>query len=64
MISVRTLSRFLINDQQRWARFDHYLAPADFRAFDKSMEGLQRPQLVAPRVHNLRAFDRGLEREP
>src|SRR5438105_2989403 len=42
MISVRGLSRCLVNDQQRFARFDHYLAPADFRAFDESVEGLQR----------------------
>src|SRR5438309_12114959 len=27
---------------QRSERFDHYLAPADFRAFDESVEGLQR----------------------
>src|SRR2546429_9059624 len=63
MISVRGLSRCLVNDQQRFARFDHYLAPADFRAFDESVEGLQRSQSVLLRVDSLDAFDCGLERE-
>src|SRR5499433_1459956 len=63
MISVRGLSRCLVNDQQRLARFDHYLAPADFRAFDESVEGLQRSQFVMLRVDSLDAFDCGLERE-
>src|SRR5262249_34339613 len=63
MIGFRGLSRWLVNDQQRLARFDHHLAPADFRAFDESMEGAQRSQLVAPRVDSLDAFDRGFERE-
>src|SRR5215831_753810 len=63
MISVRGLSRCRVNDQQRFARFDHYLAPADFRAFDESVEGLQRSQFVMLRVDSLDAFDCGLERE-
>src|SRR5260221_6285700 len=63
MISVRGLSRCLVNDQKRCARFDHYLAPADFRAFDESVEGLQRSQFVMLRVDSLDAFDCGLERE-
>src|SRR5215471_9373128 len=63
MISVRGLSRCRVNDQQRFARFDHYLAPADFRAFDESVEGLQRSQFVMLRVDSLDAFDCGLERK-
>jgi hypothetical protein len=63
MISVRNLSRCLVNDQQRFAWFEHYPAPADFRAFDESIEGLQPFRLVVLRVDSLNAFDRGLERE-
>ena len=63
MIGLRGLSRWLVNDQQRLTRFDDLLAPADFRAFDESMKGAQRPQLVLPRVDSLDTFDRGFERE-
>src|SRR5262249_62148992 len=63
MISVHNLSRCLVNDQERFARFDHYLAPAVFRAFDESVERLRRFQLVVLRVDRLDAFDRGLKRE-
>src|SRR5260370_40539212 len=63
MTTVLGLHRSLVNDQQRFARFDHYLAPADFRAFDESIEGLQRSQFVVLRVDSLDAFDCGLERE-
>jgi hypothetical protein len=53
----------LSNHQQWLARFGHHLAPANFRAFDKSMERAQRSHLVVPRVDSLDALDRGLERE-
>src|SRR5262249_51179865 len=62
MISVRG-RRSLVNDQQRFAWFDHYVAPADFRAFDESVEGLQHSQFVPLRVDSLDAFDCGLQRE-
>src|SRR5215468_6985275 len=62
MISVRG-RRSLVNDQHRFVWFDHYLAPADFRAFDESVEGLQHSQFVLLRVDSLDAFDCGLERE-
>jgi hypothetical protein len=35
-----------VNNQQRRARFDRYIARLDFRAFDESVEGPQRFQLV------------------
>src|SRR5262245_59158535 len=63
MINLRGLSRWLVNDQHRLARFDYQLAPADFRAFDESMEGAQCSQLVVPGVDSLDAFDRGFERK-
>src|SRR5262249_22348128 len=63
MVGLRGLRRWLVNDSQRLARFNHHLAPADFRVFDESMEGAQRSQLVVPRVDSLDAFDRGFERE-
>jgi hypothetical protein len=36
----------LVNNQQRRARFDRYIARLDFRAFDESVEGPQRFQFV------------------
>src|SRR6516164_9639849 len=55
------VSRRLADD--RLARFGHYLARIDFRAFNESVEGLQRSLLVVLRVDGLDAFDRGLERQ-
>src|SRR5262249_38031811 len=63
MISVRGLSWCLVNDRQRFTRFDHYLASAVFVPFDESVEGVQRFQLVVLRVDRLDAFDCGIKRE-
>src|SRR6266576_464892 len=53
MISVRGLSRCLVNDQQRFARFDHYLAAADFlrlRAHVKARSSARQLLSLEPHV--------------
>jgi len=57
------MSRWFVDHQQGLTGLDHYLASANFRAFDESMKGLQCCQIVVLRVDSLDAFDRGLERE-
>jgi hypothetical protein len=54
--------RGLVNNQQRRARFDRYIARLDFRGFDGSVER-RRFQFFVLGVNGLDTFDRRLERQ-